>query len=222
MKQSRKRTKRTLAIIAAVLVVVISLVMLVRQSTVQEDTSEYLTMQLDQENFGARTTMTVYNMHPGDERTDTLRVKVAYHDRITLRFGVNYENRFAEVAEIFRIRVKLLTTGEALYDGIISRIPESLDYEMTADEAAMPEEGIAEYEVTVYLDPEAKDIYQYRKLNVSYGCWAGDPSNLEPHQDRETTQNILWLSTAILAATVATTLIARNQKDRLGREYQTL
>ena len=74
----------------------------------------------------------------------------------------------------------------------------------------------------VQVDTPAKDIYQYRKINVSYGCWAGDYSNLGSRENNEMTQRVLWLSTAILASIVATTLIARNQKDRLGREYQTL
>lgn len=223
MKQSRKRTKRTFAVIAAVLVVVMSLVMLVRQSMVQENTDENLLATLYQNEWsGIGTPVQIYSMHPGDEQTDTYKVQVAYHDKITLHFHLNYENRFQEAAGIFSIRVKLLTTGEILYDGSILAMPENLDYEMTADEATRSKVGVAEYKITTYLDPSVEDIYQHRKLNGYYTWWADEYSNLEPEPKTDKTQNILWLSTAILATIIATTLIARNQKDRLGREYQTL
>ena len=164
------------------------------QSTTAE-TKKAATIELYNKQPEENTPFAVGNMFPGDVETKYFRVRVSYHDKITVHYKATVRPGYEKLAEVLKVRVKLLSTGEMLYDGLMRDMPESLTHKL-ASKKSTPDELY--YEITAYLDTSVGNDYQNKDLIADFRWWVEETGNLDNSPQTGDTSNILlW---AVLAA----------------------
>ena len=157
----------------------------------QKATSVKLFSKRPEEN----TPFQVGNMFPGDGETKYYRVQVSYHDAVTVHYHAAVRPGYEKLAEVMRVRVKLLTTGETMYDGLMRDMPESLTHKLASNKSTTDE---LYYEITAYLDTSVGNDYQNKDLIADFKWWVEETGNLDDSPKTGDTSNILlW---AVLAA----------------------
>ena len=164
------------------------------QSTTAE-AKKAATIELYNKQPEENTPFQVGNMFPGDANTKYFRVRVSYHDKITVHYRATVRPGYEKLAEVLKVRVKLLTTGETLYDGVISQMPESVTHKLSSKNTTTDE---LYYEITAYLDTSVGNEYQNKDLIADFNWWVEETGNLDDSPKTGDTSNILlW---AVLAA----------------------
>lgn len=62
----------------------------------------------------------VTNMFPGDKETKYFRVRVSHNGTVTVRYHADVRQGSEKLAEVLKVKITLLTTGEEMYDGLMS------------------------------------------------------------------------------------------------------
>ena len=141
------------------------------------------------------TAFAVGDMFPGDSETKYFRVRVSYHDTITVHYKATVRPGYEKLAEVLKVRVKLLSTGETMYDGLMRDTPESLTHKLASKKSTTDE---LYYEITAYLDTSVGNDYQNKDLIADFKWWVEETGNLDDSPKTGDTSNILlW---AVLAA----------------------
>ncbi len=109
------------------------------------------------------------NMFPGDSETKYFRVRVSYHGTVTVHYKAVVQPGYEKLAEVLKVRVRLLTTSETLYDGGIADMPESLTHKLSSGSSTTDD---LYYEITAYLDTSVGNEYQNRELIADFKWWA--------------------------------------------------
>lgn len=164
------------------------------QSTTAE-TKKAATIELYNKQPEENTAFTVGNMFPGDSETKYFRVRVSYHDKITVHYKATVRPGYEKLAEVLKVRVNLLSTGETIYDGLMRDMPESLMHKLASKKSTTDE---LYYEITAYLDTSVGNDYQNKDLIADFKWWVEETGNLDDSPKTGDTSNILlW---AVLAA----------------------
>ena len=164
------------------------------QSTTAE-TKKAATIELYNKQPEENTAFAVGNMFPGDSETKYFRVRVSYHDKITVHYKAAVRPGYEKLAEVLKVRVKLLSTGETMYDGLMRDMPESLTHKLASKKSTTDE---LYYEITAYLDTSVGNDYQNKDLIADFKWWVEETGNLDDSPQTGDTSNILlW---AVLAA----------------------
>lgn len=164
------------------------------QSTTAE-TKKAATIELYNKQPEENTAFAVGNMFPGDSETKYFRVRVSYHDKITVHYKATVRPGYEKLAEVLKVRVNLLSTGEMLYDGLMRDMPESLTHKLASKKSITDE---LYYEITAYLDTSVGNDYQNKDLIADFKWWVEETGNLDDSPKTGDTSNILlW---AVLAA----------------------
>lgn len=164
------------------------------QSTTAE-TKKAATVELYNKQPEENTAFAVGDMFPGDSETKYFRVRVSYHDTITVHYKATVRPGYEKLAEVLKVRVKLLSTGETMYDGGIADMPESLTHKLASKKSTTDE---LHYEITAYLDTSVGNDYQNKDLIADFKWWVEETGNLDDSPQTGDTSNILlW---AVLAA----------------------
>ena len=164
------------------------------QSTTAE-TKKAATVELYNKQPQENTAFAVGNMFPGDSETKYFRVRVSYHDKITVHYKATVRHGYEKLAEVLKVRVKLLSTGETMYDGLMRDMPESLTHKLASKKSTTDE---LYYEITAYLDTSVGNDYQNKDLIADFKWWVEETGNLDDSPKTGDTSNILlW---AVLAA----------------------
>lgn len=172
------------------------------QPTSTAETKKAATIELYNKQPEDNTAFSVGNMFPGDSETKYFCVRVSYHDKITMHYKAAIRPGYEKLAEVLKIRVKLLTTGETLYDGSMSEMPESLTHKLSSKSTTTDE---LYYEITAYLDTSVGNEYQNKDLVADFSWWVEETGNLDDSPKTGDTSNILlW---AVLAAASGCVLI---------------
>ena len=172
------------------------------QPTSTAETKKAATIELYNKQPEDNTAFSVGNMFPGDSETKYFCVRVSYHDKITVHYKAAVRPGYEKLAEVLKIRVKLLTTGETLYDGIIGEMPESVTHKLASKNTTADE---LYYEITAYLDTSVGNDYQNKDLIADFNWWVEETGNLDDSPKTGDTSNILlW---AVLAAASGCVLI---------------
>lgn len=165
-------------------------------------TKKAATIELYDKQPEDNTAFSVGNLFPGDSETKYFCVRVSYHDKITVHYKAAVRPGYEKLAEVLKIRVKLLTTGETLYDGIIGEMPDSLTHNLASKNTTTDE---LYYEITAYLDTSVGNEYQNKDLIADFSWWVEETGNLDDSPKTGDTSNILlW---AVLAAASGCVLI---------------
>jgi LPXTG-motif cell wall-anchored protein len=156
----------------------------------------------------------VGNMFPGDGETKYYRVQVSYHDAVTVHYHATVRPGYEKLAEVMRVRVKLLTTGETMYDGLMRDMPESLTHKLASNKSTTDE---LYYEITAYLDTSVGNDYQNKDLIADFSWWVEETENLDSPQTGDTSNIPLW---AVLAgcsgSMMILLLVVRRRKEDKG------
>ena len=164
------------------------------QSTTAE-VKKAATIELYNKQPEENTAFTVGNMFPGDAEIKYFCVRVSYHDKITVHYKATVRPGYEKLAEVLKVRVKLLSTGEMLYDGLMRDMPESLTHKLASKKSTTDE---LYYEITAYLDTSVGNDYQNKDLIADFKWWVEETGNLDDSPKTGDTSNILlW---AVLAA----------------------
>ena len=164
------------------------------QSTTAE-AKKAATIELYNKQPEENTAFAVGDMFPGDSETKYFRVRVSYHDTITVHYKATVRPGYEKLAEVLKVRVKLLSTGETMYDGGIADMPESLTHKLASKKSTTDE---LHYEITAYLDTSVGNDYQNKDLIADFKWWVEETGNLDDSPQTGDTSNILlW---AVLAA----------------------
>ena len=164
------------------------------QSTTAE-VKKAATIELYNKQPEENTPFQVGNMFPGDSETKYFRVRISYHDKITVHYKATVRPGYEKLAEVLKVQVKLLSTGETMYDGLMRDMPESLTHKLASKKSATDE---LYYEITAYLDTSVGNDYQNKDLIADFKWWVEETGNLDDSPQTGDTSNILlW---AVLAA----------------------
>ena len=164
------------------------------QSTTAE-AKKAATIELYNKQPEENTPFHVGNMFPGDAEIKYFCVRVSYHDKITVHYKATVRPGYEKLAEVLKVRVKLLSTGEMLYDGLMRDMPESLTHKLASKKSTT---DALYYEITPYLDTSVGNDYQNKDLIADFKWWVEETGNLDDSPKTGDTSNILlW---AVLAA----------------------
>ena len=164
------------------------------QSTTVE-VKKAATIELYNKQPEENTPFQVGNMFPGDAEIKYFCVRVSYHDKITVHYKATVRPGYEKLAEVLKVRIKLLSTGETMYDGLMRDMPESLTHKLASKKSTTDE---LYYEITAYLDTSVGNDYQNKDLITDFKWWVEETGNLDDSPKTGDTSNILlW---AVLAA----------------------
>lgn len=152
----------------------------------------------------------VGNMFPGDSETKYFRVRISYHDTVTVHYKAAVRQGSEKLAEVMKIKVKLLTVGETVYDGPIADMPESLTHRLSSEKLTTDE---LYYEITVYLDTSTGNEYQNKDLISDFKWWVEETGNLDDSpQTGDTYNTLLWATTAVCSSGIIILLIVTRKR----------
>ena len=181
------------------------------QSTTAE-VKKAATIELYNKQPEENTPFQVENMFPGDSETKYFRVRVSYHDKITVHYKATVRPGYEKLAEVLKVRIRLLSAGETMYDGLMRDMPESLTHKLASQKSTTDE---LYYEITAYLDTSVGNEYQNNDLIADFKWWVEETGNLDDSPQTGDTSNILlW---AVLAAgslgMIIILLVTRRRKE---------
>lgn len=155
----------------------------------------------------------VSNMFPGDSATKYFRVRVSYHGRITVHYNAAVRPGYEKLAEVLKVRVKLLSTGETVYDGGIADMPESITYEMASAKSTV---GELYYEITAYLDTSVGNDYQNKDLIADFKWWVEETGNLDdsPKTGDDFNVRLFALLAVCSGAAILLLLVLRRKEEK--------
>ena len=158
------------------------------------------------------TAFAVGNMFPGDSETKYFRVRVSYHDKITVHYKATVRPGYEKLAEVMKVRVKLLSTDETMYDGLMRDMPESLTHKLASQKTTTDE---LYYEITAYLDTSVGNDYQNKDLIADFKWWVEETGNLDdPTITGDTSRIVLWAMLAACSGSMMILLlVVRRRKE---------
>lgn len=158
------------------------------------------------------TAFQVGNMFPGDAETKYFCVRVSYRDTVTVHYKATVRPGYEKLAEVLKIRVRLLTSGETLYDGLMSQMPESVTHKLSSGGSATDE---LYYEITAYLDTSVGNEYQNKELIADFSWWVDETGKLIVSPDTGDSSHILlWEMTAAASGFIMLLLLfTRRRKE---------
>ena len=152
----------------------------------------------------------VGNMFPGDSETKYFRVKVSYNGTVMVRYRADVRPGYEKLAEVLKVKIMLLTTGEEMYDGLMRDMPQSVAYTLKSEKNTEDE---LYYEITAYLDTSVGNDYQYKDLIADFRWWVEETGNLIPPKTGDTSSVILWIAVAAASGLFTVILIFRRRRE---------
>lgn len=151
------------------------------------------------------TPFNVVNMLPGDAVTQNYNVRVSHSGDVTVRFRAIIRPGYEKLAEVLMLRVKLLNTGETLYDGLMRDMPRSVNHKLTASGSTTSD---LEYELTAYLDTSVGNDYQNKTLSADFHWWVEgkEQSHLDSPKTGDDSRIVIF-AVAAVAASIAVIIL---------------
>lgn len=157
----------------------------------------------------------VENMFPGDVETKYYRIKVSYKGDIVVRFHADIRSGYEKLAEVLKVRVKLLGEEKLLYDGLMRDMPESLNHALYTTEKTQSE---LYYEITAYLDTSVGNEYMDKDLVADFRWWVQETQNLDSPQTGDNSNILLWAVLGCSSLLCMIILLAKRRKET-ANEY---
>lgn len=156
------------------------------------------------------TPFTVGNMFPGDSETKYFCVQVSYHDKVTVHYKAVGRPGYEKLAQVLKVRVKLLNTGETLYDGGIAAMPQSLTHKLASESSVTQE---LYYEITAYLDTSVGNAYQNQDLIADFKWWVEETGSLDSPETGDASRSLLWAVAGVCSGGLLLLLVLRRRKE---------
>lgn len=172
---------------------------------------EAASIVLYSENPGENEAFAVSNMFPGDSVTKYFRVRVAFHGKVTVHFSSSIRSGYEKLAEVLKVKVTLISTGETLYDGLMRDMPKVLSHSLSSYEKTTED---LYYEITAYLDTSVGNEYQNRGLVADFKLWVEETDALDDLPfTGDTFSAPLYAAAALVSGTVLLILLAKKKKE---------
>lgn len=152
----------------------------------------------------------VTNMFPGDIETEYYRIKVSYKGDIIVRYHADIRPGYEKLAEVLKVRIRLLGSDGFLYDGLMRDMPKSLNHALYTDEKTQSE---LYYEITAYLDTSVGNEYQDKELIADFRWWVEETENLYSPQMGVDPKIYLWFALAAGSLFLLIVLLAKRRKE---------
>lgn len=154
----------------------------------------------------------VENMFPGDVETKYFRIQVSYHDKVTVHYHADIRPGYEKLAEVLKVKIRLLSTGETMYDGLMRDMPESVTYKLASAKSTTDE---LYYEITAYLDTSVGNEYQNKDLIADFRWWVEETGNLGPSpKTGDSTNIVVWALLAFCTGSILIfLLVTRRRKE---------
>lgn len=154
----------------------------------------------------------VENMFPGDVETKYFRIQVSYHDKVTVHYHADIRPGYEKLAEVLKVKIRLLSTGETMYDGLMRDMPESVTYKLASAKSTTEE---LYYEITAYLDTSVGNEYQNKNLIADFRWWVEETGNLGPSpKTGDSTNIVVWAQLVFCTGSILIfLLVARRRKE---------
>lgn len=179
------------------------------------ETKKAATISLYNRQEQENTPFKVGNMFPGDAETQYFRVQVSYHDKVTVHYRAAVRPGYEKLAEVLKVRVKLLTSGETMYDGLMRDMPESVTYTLQSQSSATKD---LYYEITAYLETAVGNEYQNKDLTADFTWWVEETGNLDDSpQTGDSSNVVLWALIALGSAGVIFLLLLFRRRKGDGK-----
>lgn len=170
------------------------------------------TIRLYDQQPGDNTAFAANNMFPGDCEKQYYCVQIAYQNQVTVHFNAGVRAGYEKLAEVMKVKVTLLSTGEVMYDGLMRDMPDSVTWELSSNTPASTE---LYYEIAAYLDTSVGNEYQDQGLVADFRWWVEEEENLlPPSKTGDGTNILLGAGTALISgAALICLLIAYKRKE---------
>jgi hypothetical protein len=109
----------------------------------------------------------VRNMFPGDTVEKYFYVHISFNNQIVLNYHADIVTG-EDLASVLDCKIELLTTGETLYEGIMSEMPTAVKQIIVTDGSAI---GELYYKITVHMDTNVGNEYQNEYLRADFRWW---------------------------------------------------
>lgn len=150
------------------------------------------------------------NMFPGDRETKYYCIKVSHKGDIIVRYRADVRDGYEKLAEVMKVRIKLLGDNELLYDGLIQDMPQSLNRVLKANESTQSE---LYYEITAYLDTSVGNEYMDKELIADFRWWVEETDRLDSPQTGDNTNIYLWICLASGSLFFLILLLGKRRKE---------
>ncbi len=183
-------------------------------ATTPAEPEDAITIELHKRQAEDNEQFQVENMFPGDSITKYFCVKVSYKGAIDVHFKATEREGYEKLAEVLKVRVKVLNSGKTIYDGPIKNMPDQAIYKLNSQDSTTDE---IYYEITAYLDTSVGNEYQNKELIADFSWWVADSEaeQLQPAAKTGDYMNItLWASlVAVFGVAIIVLLIIRRHKE---------
>ena len=179
------------------------------QSTTAE-VKKAATIELYNQQPEENTPFQVGNMFPGDSETKYFCVQMSYHDKVTVHYKAVVRPGYEKLARMLQVRVKLLNTGETLYDGGIAAMPQSLTHKLASENSVTQE---LYYEITAYLDTSVGNGYQNQDLIADFKWWVEETGSLDSPETGDASRGVLWAVAGVCSGGLLLLLVLRRRKE---------
>lgn len=152
----------------------------------------------------------VTDMFPGDKETKYFRVRVSHNGTVTVRYHADVRQGSEKLAEVLKVKITLLTTGEEMYNGLMRDMPKSLSHTLNSNGDAEDE---LYYEITAYLETDTGNEYQNKQLTADFKWWVEETGNLIPPKTGDSSAVLPWAAAAAVSGCVIIVLIARRRRE---------
>ena len=152
----------------------------------------------------------VTNMFPGDVETNYYCVNVSYKDSVTVHFKADIQPGYDKLAEVLKVRVHLITTNEALYDGLMRDMPESLSHRLSSSGETSEE---LYYKITAYLETSVGNEYMQKALKADFKWWVEETDNLVSPETGDDANTALFAGIMLISLCMIILLLKKQKKE---------
>lgn len=130
---------------------------------------QVVSLSLNSRNREENVPFRIANMFPGDSITQYYKLSVSYTGTLAIHFQASIEGDAKVLAEVLEVKVRLVNTGELLYEGILADMP-MLEHELSTDSKSLTED--LTYKITFGLSTSVGSEYQNKSMTVDLSWWA--------------------------------------------------
>lgn len=152
----------------------------------------------------------VTNMFPGDAETNYYCVNVSYKDSVTVRFKTDIQPGYEKLAEVLKVRVRLITTDDTLYDGLMRDMPESLNHKLSASGETSKD---LYYEITAYLETSVENEYMQKALKADFKWWVEETGNLVSPETGDDSNTTIFVVVMLISLCMILLLLKKQKKE---------
>lgn len=157
------------------------------------------------------TPFSVQNMYPGDLETKYFCVSVTHKNTVTVRYHADIRPGGQKLAEVLKVKIQLLNSGETLYDGLMKKMPAALKHKLSGGDEKKTDKLY--YKITAYLDTSVGNEYEYKKLIADFRWWSEDAERLSAPGTGDNISLALLISAAGCSLLLLIVLLLKRREE---------